>query len=957
MSFMDNSMSYQELKRERDALQVRIKQLEDEILSLRERLLQYEPLRSDHEKPTPPPAMTRLSVSEKVALFRSLFRGREDVFARRWQNCSNGKSGYQPVCENEWNPQLCNKRQYKCSECPNRQFSRLTDNDIYRHLEGKAPDCRDVIGLYAINEDNTCHLLCADFDDKNCEHGYKGDVLTFVNVCKSWNIPSYVERSRSGNGAHVWIFFDAPISAAKARRLGYAILTEATNRDGCISFRSYDRFFPNQDYLPQGGLGNLVALPLQGQARKQGNSVFVNEHFEPYPDQWEYLLNIKRLTEADVDILLHSKASAQPLGALATTSENNPWEAPEAPTIDKRDFAAMLAIVKANMLYLPIGALSAKIINHFKRIASFRNPEFYSRQAMRLTTYNIPRIISCAEIIDDYLALPRGCEDAVIQFLEENKANYEIIDKTNHGKSIHVTFTEELRSEQAKAVTLLCENTNGVLSATTAFGKTVAAIGLIARHGVNTLILTHTKALLEQWKKELGKFLSIKYIPKETKPKCGRPKKSSPIGTLSSTGNSLHGFIDIALIQSCITNGEVKPFVKEYGLVIVDECHHVSAVNFEHVLKETNAHRVYGLTATPIRKDGHQPIIFMQCGPIRYTADAKHQMQMQSFSRLLVPRFTHYHDVIDKNLPYMQIIHQLAEDEYRNRLIVDDVCTALKEGRTPLVLSSLTTHVDSLANLLKHHCANVIVLIGSESTKEKRLKMERLNQLSDNDPLVIIATGKYIGEGFDCPRLDTLFLALPVSWKGIIAQYAGRLHRDHVGKQEVRIYDYIDFNIPVCEAMYRRRLKGYASIGYSLMPDGLFADIQEPENQFFNGSNFITHYISSLGSAKSSIIIICPKVKFSHRSLVATRLADLIPKGIKIAVATREKNEYTEHLEKYGIRIIIKVSLSFSATIIDRSRLWYGNVNPLGFYKQDDNIITFRHPEVATTLIDLLSSI
>jgi len=339
------------------------------------------------------------------------------------------------------------------------------------------------------------------------------------------------------------------------------------------------------------------------------------------------------------------------------------------------------------------------------------------------------------------------------------------------------------------------------MSATTAFGKTVAAIGLIARHGVNTLILTHTKALLEQWKKELGKFLSIEYTQKETKPKRGRPKKSSPIGTLSSTGNSLHGIIDVALIQSCITIGEVKPFVKDYGMVIVDECHHVSAVNFEHVLKETNAHRVYGLTATPIRKDGHQPIIFMQCGPIRYTADAKHQMQMQSFSRLLVPRFTHYHDVIDKNLPYMQIIHQLAEDEYRNRLIVDDVCTALKEGRTPLVLSSLTTQVDSLANLLKPHCANVIVLIGSESTKEKRLKMERLNQLSANDPLVIIATGKYIGEGFDCPRLDTLFLALPVSWKGIIAQYAGRLHRDHVGKQEVRIYDYIDFNIPVCEEL------------------------------------------------------------------------------------------------------------------------------------------------------------
>ncbi len=953
---MNNSVSYQELKRERDALQVRVKQLEDEISSLRERLELYEPQRPDHETPSSPSAITRLSLDEKVTLFRSLFRGRDDVFARRWQNRSNGKSGYQPVCENEWNPQLCNKRQYKCSECPNRKFSSLTDNDIYRHLEGKALDCRDVIGLYVIKEDNTCHLLCADFDDKNCEHGYKGDVLTFVNVCKSWNIPSYIERSRSGNGAHVWIFFEAPISAAKARRLGYAILTEATNRDGCVSFKSYDRFFPNQDYLPQGGLGNLVALPLQGHARKQGNSVFVNEHFEPYPDQWEHLLKIKKLAEADVDSLLQSKASAQPLGTLATSSEANPWEVPVAPTIDKSDFADKLTIVKANMLYLPIGALSAKVINHFKRIASFRNPEFYSRQAMRLTTYNIPCIICCADIIDDYLALPRGCEGTVIQSLEDMDVNYEIIDKTNHGKPIHATFIEELRSDQAEAVSLLCENTNGVLSATTAFGKTVAAIGLIARHGVNTLILTHTKALLEQWKKELGKFLSIEYTPEETKTKRGRPKKSSPIGTLSSIGNTLHGIIDIALIQSCITSGEVKPLVKDYGMVIVDECHHVSAVNFERVLKETNAHRVYGLTATPMRKDGHQPIIFMQCGPIRYTADAKHQMQMQSFRRLLVPRFTHYHDVIDVNLPYMQIIHQLAEDEYRNRLIVDDVCSALKEGRTPLVLSSLTTHVHTLARLLEPHCENVIVLIGSESDKEKRMKMERLNQLSTKDPLVIIATGKYIGEGFDCPRLDTLFLALPVSWKGIIAQYAGRLHRDYIGKQEVRIYDYIDFNIPVCEAMYRRRLKGYASIGYSLMPDGLFADAQEPENQILDGSNFLTRYISSIGSAKSSIVIICPKVKFSHRSLVATRLADLIPKGIKIAVATNEKNGCTEHLERQGIIIIINDSLSFSATIIDRSRLWYGNVNPLGYYQHDDNIITFRHPEVATTLINSLNT-
>ena len=953
---MDDSVSYQELKHERDALQARVQRLEEEISSLRERLMQYEPQQLEFETDSTSTAMTRMSLQEKVELFRGLFRGREDVFARRWQSRSSDKSGYQPVCENEWNPQLCNKRQHKCSDCPNRQFAKLTNDNIYRHLEGKAPDCRDVIGLYVIKDDNTCHFLCADFDDKNCEHGYKGDVLTFVNVCKSWNIPYSIERSRSGNGAHVWIFFDTAITAVKARRLGNAILTEATNRDSCISFKSYDRLFPNQDYLPPGGFGNLVALPLQGQARKKGNSVFVNEDFEPYPDQWEYLMNIKKLTESDVNSLLQLQASALPLGALSTTSESKPWETPTAPMIETIDFVNNLTIVKANMLYIPMSGLSARIVNHFKRIASFKNPEFYSRQAMRLTTYNIPRIISCAEIIDDYLALPRGCEDAIINLLKEKEVNYEIIDKTNHGKPIHVTFTGELRNDQAEAVSLLNKHTNGVLSATTAFGKTVAAIGLIAQQGVNTLILTHTKALLEQWKKELEKFLSIEYTPEETMPKRGRRNKFSPVGTLSSTSNTLHGIIDIALIQSCVANGEVKPFVKDYGMVIVDECHHVSAVNFERVLKETNANRVYGLTATPIRKDGHQPIIFMQCGPIWYTADAKLQMQAQTFGRLLVPRFTHYHDVIDINAPYTKVIHQLAEDEYRNRLIVDDVCLALKEKRTPLVLSNLTSHVETITKLLEPHCPNVITLIGSESNKEKRLKMERLNQLSANDPLVIVATGKYIGEGFDCPRLDTLFLALPVSWKGIIAQYAGRLHRDNNGKEEVRIYDYIDFSIPVCEAMYGRRLKGYASIGYSLKPNGLFAEVQEPENRIFNSSDFLPHYISSFGSAKRSIIIICPKVRFGRRSLVATRLVDLVPKGIKIAVATREKNEYTEYLETHGIKVIFQENLSLSCTIIDRARLWYGNVNPLGYNKPDDHIITFHHPELATSIIDSLTS-
>lgn len=949
---MNNAPSYQALKRERDTLLERVAGLEARVAELRERLKRYEPQVT--EATLQNPATPTLSLDEKVTLFRSLFRGREDVYARRWQSRDGSKSGYQPVCANEWNPQLCEKRKYRCAECPNRQFAPLTDADVYRHLEGKSPDCRDVIGLYVIQEDNTCHFLCADFDDKNCEHGYKGDVNAFVGVCKDWDVPCYVERSRSGNGAHVWMFFDAPIRADKVRRLGNAILTEAMNRDVCLSFKSYDRFFPNQDSLPEGGFGNLVALPLQGRARKQGNSVFVNDGFEPYSDQWAFLQRIEKLTENNVDNLLQDHANSHPFGNLATTSENKPWELPVPPVIDQSDFSEKLEIVKANRLYIPMHGLSAKVVNHLKRIASFRNPEFFSKQAMRLSTYNVPRIISCAEIVDDYLALPRGCEEAVISFLKEKRVNYELVDKTHHGNPISATFNGSLYDSQQEAVTALSQHPDGVLSATTAFGKTVTAIGLIAQLKVNTLILVNNKSLLDQWKQKLEEFLLINHEQEEQPPKRGRKKKWSPIGTLSSAGNSLHGIIDIALLQSCASDGEVKPFVKDYGMVIVDECHHVTAVSFERVLKEVTASRVYGLTATPIRKDGLQPIIFMQCGAIRYTSDSNEQMAKQNFTRLLVPRFTPYRNIGEENDSYTIVIQQLAEDEHRNYLIIEDVRKALAEKRSPIILTNLTAHVATLAEMLKPYCNNVITLVGVESTKEKRLKMERLQGISDDEPLVIVATGKYVGEGFDCPRLDTLFLALPVSWKGIVAQYAGRLHRDYDGKSEVRIYDYIDINVPLCETMYRRRLKGYATVGYTLKPQGLFAEVKDETSLIYDGQSFLTHFLRGLAQVKRGIVIACPKVKPGRNSTIMARLLDLATQGVKIALVTREANEHTEYLQMHGVQIIIKEDLTLNCAILDHSIVWYGNVQILGYHSSNDNIITLPNPELATTMLNIL---
>ena len=902
-----------------------------------------------------------LSIDERLRLFQSLFKGREDVFARRWFSKTTGKSGYQPVCINEWKQGICDKKKYRCVICPNRNFAPLTTQDTYRHLEGKDEYCCDVVGLYAIMQDNNCAFLCADFDDKNCKYGYKEDVLAYVGVCREWLIPYAIERSRSGNGAHVWIFFEAPLPASKARRLGNAILTEAMTRNGQMSFNSYDRFFPNQDYLPEGGFGNLVALPLQGQARRKQNSVFVDNDFLVYKDQWAFLYNLKKTQESTIDQLLHLHYQEE-LGKLSMSSESKPWVTPLPQNITQEDFHAKVEIIKADKLYIPLKAVSAKVLNHLKRIAAFKNPEFYSKQALRLSTYAIPRIISCFDITNEYLAMPRGCEDATRSFLNDNAVTYTIIDKTNHGNKISVSFQGEEREEQLEAINALLPYTNGILHATTAFGKTVTAAAIIARKKVNTLILVHSKALLKQWHDRLTEFLNIDYPQHEEKNKRGRRKVFSPIGCFDSSGNTLHGIIDIALIQSCLDEDGVKPFVQDYGMVIVDECHHVSSITFEQVLMSIKAHTIYGLTATPIRKDGHQPIIFMQCGPIRFSTDVKSQIAKQSFDRFLIPRFTSYNSILEDRLSIATLYKYLSEDEIRNNLIVEDICKAVNTGRTPIILTNRTAHVSVLAEKLKATIKNVISLTGAGTTKEKREAMQRLQTIPDSEQLVIVATGKYVGEGFDYPRLDTLFLALPISWKGLLTQYAGRLHREYEGKKDVRIYDYIDIHEPICDSMYRKRLKGYAAIGYKTINTAqptLFDNIKDipssvVENQIFNGSTFYRPYTSDLIKAKHSIVISSPKLYRTEQNSLVTLLKELAQQGIEILITTAAENEQTAFIQSKGLSVKVKPKLSLYTTIIDKEVVWYGSINTLGYASKDDNMIKVTDIYLANELIEMV---
>lgn len=600
--------------------------------------------------------------------------------------------------------------------------------------------------------------------------------------------------------------------------------------------------------------------------------------------------------------------------------------------------------------------------NHLKRIAAFKNPEFYSKQAMRISTYNIPRIICRADFTDDYLALPRGCEDAVTTMLESLGVAYEMIDETNHGKPVAVAFKGKERDEQLDAINSLMPYTNGVLAATTAFGKTVTAAALIARKKVSALVLVHSKALLLQWHERLTDFLEIEFAEPATSRKRGRKKVFSPIGCLDSTSNTLHGVIDIALMQSCFENGEVRPFVREYGMVIVDECHHVSSITFENVLRHITAHHVYGLTATPIRKDGLQPIIFMQCGPIRFSADAKTQIQKQSFQRYLVPRFTSYRSVTDNRQSFALLSQSLAESELRNTLIVEDVLNAVTAGRTPIILTGRTSHVKLLSGMLKPHIANVIQLTGEGIAKSKREVLQGLHDIPQNSPLVIVATGKYVGEGFDYPRLDTLFLALPISWKGLVAQYAGRLHRENEGKADVRIYDYIDIHEPVCESMYRKRLKGYSAIGYRVLSkdcqtlfdatEGLQSSPHE--EQIFNGITFCQPFIKELKASRQSIVISSPKLYHMERNKFVNILKELQRDGIEVAILTLTENGQSDYLRRQGLFVKIVPELSLCSCIMDKSSVWYGSINILGYPTEEDNIIRIKDIRLAEEFLDVI---
>ena len=738
-----------------------------------------------------PRAYKSFSPDQKISIFRSLFRGRTDIFATRWQN-QQGRNGYSIACNNEWVQGICNKPRIKCQDCNHRRFTELNDQVIYRHLAGQ-----QVVGLYPLLHDNTCQFLATDFD----KEGWRDEVKAMSEACTEYRVPHTIEISRSGNGAHLWIFFSEKIPAREARLLGFGLIDKAMEIYPNLSFDSYDRLFPNQDILPEGGFGNLIALPLQREARLSGNSSFVDSHLHTIEEQWQHLAQIRKVSAEELSKILAKLSPSSNLFIEQEVIEHSPpWEHTAKPKpLVLKNAPQKVTITLANHVYFELDVLPNTLVARLRRLASFSNPVFFKTQALRFSTHGIPRFISCARIEQGYLTLPRGCLDDALTLLEENQIAVEIDDKREPGTKLKgLRSLVTLRKNQQTAIREMTKHDTGILHAPTAFGKTVTAIGLIAKRKRNTLILVHSRQLLEQWQERLLSFLP-----------------DTAVGVIGGGKKKPTGLIDIATYQSLINKKDntVSIIVQDYGHVIVDECHHVSAPRFEMVLNEVRAKYVLGLTATPERQDGHQKIIFMAAGPIRHNVKISHEDKFEQ--EVLV------HQLYDTPpAPLIQSSERpkisdayrwIMENEDRTHRIVKGVLESVSQSRHPIVLTERREHAEIINTLLCNKGIDSVALKGAMKASERKIVEQRLPTAQ-----VVVATGKYLGEGFDLPRLDSLFLAMPIAWKGSLAQYAGRIHRESHGKERVTIHDYVDCSLPMLLRMFKKREKSYKAMGYKI---------------------------------------------------------------------------------------------------------------------------------------------
>ena len=900
---------------------------------------------------------------ELAGFFFSVFKGRADVYSRRIER-KDGRAAYYPVCVNFWKDGICPRRSgcsdIKCSDCAAKEWQGITKRAIMRHLSFNPHEKSEVLGIYPLFEDSTCHLLVFDFDNHSESQTleWRDEVEALRTVCRKNGVPVLVERSRSGSGAHVWMFFEEAIPAALARQFGSALLTKGAESVNQKGFSSYDRMLPAQDSLAAGKLGNLIALPLQGEALQRGNSAFVDEAWKPYSDQWLVLKNIRRLSRRFIEDKIVEWTPLGLLGELSVLSadgetEEKPWVVMKK-SLSKEDVKSYVNLTRADMLWIRKEGLTPRFLNSLRRMAAFSNPEFYRQQTMGFSTWKTPRIVACHDEADSYIGIPRGKYEYLIELLSQSGIPYQENDEREAGEALNVSFDGQLYPVQHVAVEKMLAWDNGILSAATAFGKTAVGAFLIAARRVNTLILVHNREIMKNWVDDLQHFLrndgdQIPSIHDR------RRRKNRFVGCLYAGHNSLNGLLDVAMISS-LTESDER--LKKYGMVIMDECHHAAAATYEKVLRRINARYMYGLTATPKRDDGQEQKILMLFGPIRYRFSSKQRAEMQNINHYVYPRFTRLINL--NNAWKIQDAYRAAiENEERNELIVQDAIDAIHKGRTPLILTRFREHAETLRQLLNGKAQHIVVLYGGRSTKEREALRVKLRSIPPEESAILIATGQYIGEGFNYPRLDTLLLATPISWEGNVEQYAGRLHRDYEGKTEVVIYDYIDIHIRLFEVMYHKRLRTYKRMGYSLI--NMSRGSERQKKSIYSAEEYEIHLEHDIINSTASIIISAPRMTSARLQWLHSLLRTVQSRGVSVCVITIDPECCTSGRSYYAAQFIAKLKqcgvhtytlpqLHERFVIIDNSIVWYGDINPLITSKKEELIMRLETSHLAKEL-------
>ena len=876
---------------------------------------------------------------------------------------------------------MCHKKikdGINCKDCKNRSYKTITKKDILNHLQGNAYNASDVIGVYPLLSNGTCRFMVFDFDnhDKDAEEKdfansddtWVEEVESMREICVLNGIEPLVERSRSGRGAHVWIFFDKPIDASFVRKFGFALLDKGAEQINLKSFKYYDRMLPAQDSLPEdSAVGNLIALPLQGKALQDGNSAFIDGNWNAYPNQWETLFNKPRLSQEFLEekIKEWSNIIDDIVANAAESDREKPWNRMQH--FNKNDVEGKLHIILSNGIYVDNTNLKAAMQNRIRRMAAISNPVFYKNQAIGTSNYDTARWIYLGkDHLSGYIQIPRGLQDELWENIKQADIDYEMEDERQQGRKINVDFKGELRPEQDKALKELIKYDNGILHAATAFGKTVVSSAIIAQKKINTLIILESSALIEQWKEALEKFLNINEGLPTYETKTGRVRKrKSLIGTLQGAHDSMTGIIDIAMAGSLCKKGKYHKMMNEYGLVLIDECHHSASETIANVLKEVKAKYVYGVTATPKRGDGLEKINYMLIGPIRYSYTAKEKAKEQGIQHLVYPRFTRtvpprgvITDKMHPNEAY-EIIHN---NDVRDEQIIEDVKNCVAAGRTPVVLSRYKDHSEKFYERLKSYADHVFLMTGNNSKKEHRKILEQMHQVDKNESLILIATGSLVGEGFDFPRLDTLFMATPVSFRGVVEQYAGRLNRDYAGKENVIIYDYVDNHIPMFNNMYMKRLKAYKQIGYEF-GDGL-QTVKQTVNAIYDGNNYSENYHKDLLDSNKNIIISSPVISGSKVYELINMLKEKQMSGVQVTIVTWTPDSYGfgdaaywmqlhEDMRRAGFYIRTVEEYCDRFAVIDQEVVWYGNINLLAKDKVDDSIMRVRSKGIAGELMEI----